>query len=198
MRSFAVVPAAGRSERMGQPKLLLPWRGRTVIEHVLVAWQAGGVERTVVVLHRDDEELAGIAQRMGAEVVAPAVPPPEMKASVRAALAHLESHFGPAPEDAWLLAPADMPTLNHEVIRQLIASANNHPGAILVPTFNGRRGHPVLFRWPMAAEVHCLNDSEGVNALLARHPVAEIPVAEPAVLRDLDTPEDYARLQRDE
>ena len=58
-RSFAVVPAAGRSERMGAPKLLLPLGDSTVIEHVLAAWTASPVTRTVVVVRADDAELLG-------------------------------------------------------------------------------------------------------------------------------------------
>lgn len=179
---------------MGAPKLLLPWRGSTVIEHVLSAWQAAGVTRRVVVTHRDDLELSRLARAAGADVVTPAIPPPDMKSSVRAALEYLIDRDHPAPDDAWLLAPADMPQLDATVIQALLAAAPQYPGAIVVPTHEGQRGHPVLFRFSMVEEVRSLSESEGVNQLLARFPVVEIPVGDRAILEDLDTPEDYERL----
>lgn len=178
---------------MESPKLLLPWGGSTVIESVLAAWQAGGVARRVVVTHHDDAALADIARAAGAEVVTPAVAPPDMKASILAALDYLAAKYRPAPTDLWLLAPADMPQLSPAVIQALLAVAPEHTGAVLVPTSGGQRGHPVLFRWSMAADVHHLAADEGVNQLLARHATVEIPVADATILADLDTPEDYRK-----
>jgi molybdenum cofactor cytidylyltransferase len=180
---------------MGRAKLLLPWRGATVIERVLAAWLEGGVARRVVVTHRDDVELAQVARAAGAEVVTPEIPPPEMKASIRAALDYLAERDHPGPNAMWLLAPADMPGLSPGVIRALLKAASQHPGAILVPAHHGRRGHPVLFRWPMAAPVETLADDQGVNELLKRFPTVEIPVDDGGGFEDLDTPEDYERSQ---
>jgi len=183
---------------MGTPKLLLPWRGSTVIEHVLAAWQAAGVTRRVVVTHHDDIELAQLACAAGADVVTPPIPPPDMKASVWAALEYLIEREHPTPDDAWLLAPADMPRLDATVIRILLEAARQHPGAILVPTLQGQRGHPVLFRFSMAEAVRTLSEPEGVNQLLGRFPVMEVPVADQTILNDLDTPDDYEKLKEPE
>lgn len=192
-RSFAVIPAAGRSVRMGQPKLLLPWGESTILEQVLEVWRTAGVERRVAVLHLADRELAALAAQAGAEVVVPAVPPPDMKASVQAALVHLAAQAN--DQDVWLLAPADMPTLRPDVIGQLLQTARQTAGTILVPSVNGRRGHPVLFRWPMAAAVARLTVDQGVNELLRQFPVMEVPSQDEAILADVDTPEDYRRLR---
>ena len=62
-RSFALIPAAGHSLRMGQPKLLMPVEGRPLILHMLAAWQASKVERVVVVVRPDDEQLADSRQQ---------------------------------------------------------------------------------------------------------------------------------------
>ncbi len=180
---------------MGAPKLLLPWGSRTLIEHVLAAWQSAGVERCVVVVHRDDHVLAELAANAGAEVVVPAVPPPDMKASVQAALGHIAQHHAPNAEDVWLLAPADMPALSPAVVHALLAAAVENPNAIVAPTYQGRRGHPVLFRWRLADEVQRLAPDQGVNKLLQRHTVVEIPVPSVGILDDIDTPEDYCRLK---
>src|SRR5688500_5963836 len=116
MRSFAIIPSAGRSVRMGQPKLLLRWGQTTIIEHVLAAWRAGGVTSTVIVVRSDDHELARVARDAGAHVVVPDVPPPQMKDSVEAGLQFIARNFQPGPGDIWLMAPADVPNLAANVI----------------------------------------------------------------------------------
>ncbi|MCA9202986.1 MAG: NTP transferase domain-containing protein, partial [Planctomycetales bacterium] len=121
MRSFAVVPAAGESRRMGRPKLLLPWGDSTVIQTVLAAWQASRVDRVLVVVRPDDAELAEVCGRAGATVVVPGESPPEMKRSIQLALHEIHDRHAPTDADAWLLAPADMPRLSTTIINRLIA-----------------------------------------------------------------------------
>ncbi len=195
--SFAIVPAAGRSRRMGAPKLLLPWGASTVIEHVLAAWQASRTTHTVVVVHPDDEALAEVCRTSGAEVVVPSEPPPDMKVSVRLALEYVTERYAPHERDAWLLAPADMPTLSTDVINRVLAAYQADRSKIIVPVHAGRHGHPALFPWSLAADVAHLAENEGVNRLLARHPVREVECPAEALAVDLDTPEDYRRGHKD-
>lgn len=200
MQTFAVIPAAGRSLRMGRPKLLLPWGDGALIEHVIATWRASQVRRIVVVAHPDDSPLARLAQDAGAEVVQPSDAPPDMKASVRVALEHLSASH-PAEIDAWLLAPGDLPGLTVATINRVIDAYRQFgadrpgPPPICVASFRGRRGHPALFPWPLAAEVANLAAGDGLNTLLARHEVRLIPAGEDAISADVDTPEDYADWQ---
>ncbi len=199
MQSFAVIPAAGHSRRMGQHKLLMPWGDGTIIQHVLNAWQASSVNQIVVVVREDDSRLVEVCRAAGIEPVVANEPPPEMKDSIALALWHIERTFSPSAADVWLLAPADMPGISSRVIDRLLAAHDAASPQILVPTFNQRRGHPVLFPWPIAAEVHSLADDQGVNVLVVRHNYFPVPCDKRAVIEDLDTPEDYRRLQsRDE
>jgi molybdenum cofactor cytidylyltransferase len=193
-RSFAIVPAAGRSLRMGRAKLLLPWRESTVIQHVLASWTRSQVWRTVVIVRPDDFHLATVCRDAGVDVVTPPVAPPEMRVSIEHGLRHVEKTYRPAASDVWLLAPADIPELSTLTIDLLLASHGEADADILVPTQDGRRGHPVLFPWALTREVYRLVD-EGVNALLRRHAVREIRCAQAGVDGDLDTPADYRRLQ---
>jgi molybdenum cofactor cytidylyltransferase len=197
-RSFAIVPAAGRSVRMGRPKLLLPWRDTTLIQHVLSTWISSQVERVVVVVRPDDSELATVCRRAGVDVVLPTTAPPEMKVSVQYGLRHVEQTCNPRAEDVWLLAPADIPGLLTSNIDWLLASHAAHNLEILVPKHDNRRGHPVLFPWPLAREVQKLAENDGVNALLHRHPVREVHCPHAGVQEDVDTPDDYRRLRRRE
>ncbi len=194
-QSVAIVPAAGLGKRMGGAKLLLPWQGKTIIEHVIGAWRASRVEHVIAVCRPDDRPLQEVCQRAQATVVIPELAPPEMKDSVRVALQYATQQWRMGADDAWLLAPADMPHLAPEIVNQLLAAHPRYPAAIVVPTLAGKRGHPVLFPWQLAREIDQLSAHEGVNRLLKRHPVIELPVEEPGILTDLDTPADYERLQ---
>src|SRR5262245_3743720 len=120
MNTFAIIPAAGRSRRMGQPKLLMPWQGATVLEHVIATWRASRASHVIVVAHPEDAALADLARRAGAIVVQPKTPPPQMKDSVAYGLDYIARNLQPTPRDAWLLAPADMPQLAVETIDLLI------------------------------------------------------------------------------
>lgn len=196
--AIAIVPAAGISARMGQPKLLLPWGESTMIETVIGAWHAAGIDRVLVVVRADDEALAARCRAAGARVVQPTVPPPDMKASVRQALQAARTAYAPTDDDAWLLAPADMPRLSSRLIVRLLAEHNPGDPTVLIPVVDGRRGHPILVPWRWAAAVDELQDGEGINTLVARLPVREITTDDPGIRVDLDTPDDYRRARSEE
>ena len=194
MRTYAIIPAAGQSARMGRAKLLLPWGNRSLIEHVLDAWRQGGVDARIVVVHPKDVQLADVCRAAGATVCVPATPPPEMKDSVQAGLTHAKQLFEPADDDAWLLAPADLPLLSAELIRMLIELSSQSKSPIVAPRLpNGRSGHPVLFSWGLSREVGQLTC--GVKELLDRHPVKFVEWPDADAFTDVDTLEDYQSLQ---
>lgn len=197
MKRYAIVPAAGRSRRMGQPKLLLPWQGATVIEHVLAQWRQSAVDEVLLVVHREDAELAAVARAAGVEVLVPATPPPEMRDSVQHALAAITTRPDWNEQDVWLLAPADMPTLSATVIDQVLAAHDPQSPAIVVPRHAGKRGHPVLFPGTLAARVSEIPPDQGINVLLQAYPVRYLETAPPSVLQDIDTPDEYQALERE-
>lgn len=195
MQSFAIIPAAGRSVRMGRPKLLLPWGDSTVVETVLATWRESGVSASIVTVHPADAELAARCQRAGADVVVAGEPPADMKASVALALAHVATRYQPQPTDAWLLAPADMPTITAALIAALVQHFAADPTRAVLPVHAGRRGHPVVLPWAWAEEVQSLGPHEGVRAFFARHRIDEFPWAGGEILEDVDSPGDYRRLR---
>ena len=192
--TFAVLPAAGDSRRMGEDKLLLPWRGATVVDAVINAWRDSGVTAVVAVANPRNQRLIAHLHNCGIDVVVPDRPPAEMKHSVQLALQFIAAEYRPTEVDCWLLAPADMPQLSPAVIRNLIEAAEQMVEEIAVPTHGGRRGHPVIFRWALAEKTFALADNEGVNSLFARHPVMQLDLGVAGVPADIDTPEDYERL----
>ena len=137
---------------MGAPKLRLPWRGKTIIEHTIGAWLQGGVDRVLVVVRADDRELADLIRQAGAIAVVADPPPADMKASVQAGLADAANRFQPGASDVWLMAPADLPALSVEVVCRLLAAHDVASPTVLVAAHHDRRGHPVLFPWPPRKE----------------------------------------------
>jgi len=193
----AVVPAAGHSQRMGRPKLILAVGGRTVISRVVTALRGGGVGRVVVVAPPADAAGATVlhseAEAAGADLVVPATRPFDMRASVEHGLDRLEA--GEAAPTTVLLVPADSPGLNPELVALVVGAARADAGSIVVPVVGGRRGHPVALPWPVALAVRRLPAGVGVNALLALHApkVVELGVTDPGAVGDLNTPDDYER-----
>ena len=193
--TFAIVPAAGHSTRMRRPKLTLPLGDRTVIEHVVAALRAGGVEHVLVVIGPHVTDLGPLAAAAGADVLSLAASTPDMRSTVEHGLRWIEDRFHPGPDEPWLLVPADHPVLSPAVVRQVVAAGSGER-PIVVPMYDGRRGHPTRFAWRHAAAIRRLPAGHGINALLRDRvgEVFELPVADPNVLCDLDTPDDYARL----
>lgn len=193
MQSFAIIPAAGRSQRMGTSKLLLPWGSKTIIEHVLDTWAQSGVDYRLVIVPPDDVQLSAICHQAGAIVCVPPVSPPEMKDSVAAGLQEIEARFHPHPDDAWLLAPADLPLLSAELIRRLLAEYVRQAVPIVAPQLpDGRLGHPMLFSWRLAVEVPGL--TEGVRQLKDRYSPVTVPWSAVDCVTDVDTIEEYRHL----
>jgi molybdenum cofactor cytidylyltransferase len=180
----AIIVSAGKSERMGSPKALLPIAGRTFLENILAAVEASVVSQVVVVLghHREWIERS--------------VPIPNivfnpdyehgMTTSIQAGIRAL-----PADSEGALLFLVDHPVIEPSTIDILVQSFK--PGQIILPTYHGRRGHPVLFSNAVLAEIVLLPASQGANQVVWRDParVVEIPVRDRGILIDIDTPEQF-------
>jgi molybdenum cofactor cytidylyltransferase len=186
---------------MGRPKLLLPLGGKTIVARVLAALDHPAVAGRFVVIRRDDAELQAAVEAAGGIPVVPPSNPPDMRASIEHALAAIERQCRPRPSDGWLLVPADHPVLAAEVVAAVIdawrQAASVGVQEVIIPTHAGRRGHPAVIPWPLAERVATIPPDQGLNWLLRQRDVSvrELPVDTPAVLTDLDTPADYARLK---
>jgi molybdenum cofactor cytidylyltransferase len=151
-----------------------------------------------VVLGPNSEDLRLLAQKAGANVLSLPSETPQMRQTIERGLEWLEEHCQPVAEDGWLLLPADHPCVDAGVVRLLAGAPQHHADkSIIVPTFSGRRGHPVWIGWPHVATLRQAPLDQGVNVYLRGQAEAtlEVPVASEAILWDLDTPEDYERLQ---
>ena len=195
--TYGLIPAAGLSTRMGRPKLALPLGDRTVLECVIEALRQGGLDHILLVLGPETAPYATMAQIAGAETLTLPEQTPEMRATVTQGLACLERGHQPRDEDAWLLAPADHPTVQAAVVHALLAARAEHPEySIFVPTFEKRRGHPTLCSWKHARKILQEPPDHGLNVYFRRHSAETLEISwpTPEILWDVDTPEDYQRL----
>ena len=192
-RAYGVLPAAGRSRRMGQSKLLLPWGSERLIQWVLRQWLAAGLDAVVVVVRPQDDLLARLVHESGALVCHPPEEPQEMKDSVRWGLEYLRQRFRPSDEDAWLLSPCDIPHVTAALIRLVRSYYRPHTREVIVPSFGFGGGHPVALPWLAAAQVEKLGPQQGINHLVRQWPQRVVLLSKP-VPQDIDTPEQYHQL----
>jgi len=191
---WAIVLAAGESRRMGAPKLLLPFGGKTVIEAVLDSVKASPVDGILVVVGAGAAVIKEKIKKYGALIVINPDYRSGMLSSVQCGFQKL-----PPEADAALIFLADQPAIKPYVAEALIKAFRHTQRGIVIPVFDRRRGHPILISAHYRAEIGSLDPEVGLRQLLDRHPqdVLEEPVDDPAILRDLDTPEDYVRETKD-
>ncbi len=201
----AIVPAAGASRRMGRPKLLLPYGGGTVLGAVAAALRTAGAAPIVVVAAAADAELRawcageGPAAADGLRLALNPAPERGMLSSIMAGLTALGGAAELAPGGAPLLVcPGDLPALRPDTVAQLLRRRHAAGAGLAVPTYRGRRGHPLAIAAELISEIGGLDPSRGLRQLLDLHPgeLLEIEVDDPGCVADLDTPADYRRLHR--
>lgn len=182
MRAVAIVPAAGRGERMGADKALLDLAGTTAIERVVTTCRAAGADEVLVVRRDGAAPLpAGLPART---VVVP--PGGEMADSLRAAHAVL-----PGGTTAVLVFPVDHALVAADTALALLAALQRPAAGIALPLCRERPGHPVAMTRAVFAEIAA--PGAVLRDLVRRDParVQVVPSANPWVHADLDRPEDW-------
>jgi molybdenum cofactor cytidylyltransferase len=186
----AIVLAAGKSERMGRPKALLEFHGRTFLDNILEAISRTPIEQTIVVVghHRREIEEQNVR---GASLV---FNPDYEKGMVTSLQTGIRS-LPPASIGAFLFL-VDHPVVEPETIETLMQRAARNQ--IVQPTYQGRRGHPVFLGKDVLLEILALPSSRGADVVVRKDPgrIIEIPVNTPGILVDVDTPEEYGRLEQ--
>lgn len=190
----ATILAAGASSRMGYPKALLEFRGRTFLQTILDTTAAvvpircvalGGDAEKVVAQH----DLGGITTVTNREMAAG--PIGSVRATIRA-LEHLDV-------DALLVWPVDYPLVSAGTVTNLIQRFGEPDGpAIVMPEYAGQGGHPVLFGERVFNELLEAPDSQGARAVVRRDAmrVVRLEVTDGAVVDSLNTREAYEELLR--
>ncbi|MHB8653968.1 MAG: nucleotidyltransferase family protein [Terriglobia bacterium] len=187
-----LILAAGESSRMGTDKALLIYRGRTFLEHILATLHTAGLKEATVVLGHHADEIQREVKLTGTEVVVNQDYRRGQTSSLQAGLRALDR---PAIH-AVVLCLVDHPAVSAEVIRKLVVVFEQSAAPVVIPTFQGQRGHPVLISRALFAELLVLSESEGANTVVRKHRDSTqfVEVDDPGVLIDVDDPESYRRL----
>jgi CTP:molybdopterin cytidylyltransferase MocA len=174
---------------MGGCKQLLPLDGRPAVVRVVETLLAGGAEGIIVVVNPEGGEIEAAVARHPVTVTVNPLSDSDMAGSVRVGLSRV-----PTGASGVLVCLADTPLVTAATCRRLIDEHLRTPDAILIPTHRGRKGHPTLFPRHILEAIHTeptLRDLIRANI----HRVALLEVPDPWVTEDMDTPEDYRRLE---
>jgi molybdenum cofactor cytidylyltransferase len=186
----AVVLAAGKSSRMGgKSKVLLPWGKQTVLEAIIRQLFMCRLDRVVIVTGRDAVEARRVASPYDVEVVYnPDYEAGEMLSSLQVGLNALDQRY-----DGALVVLGDQPQMQAHVVSRILDAYAEGRGGIIIPSFQMRRGHPVLFSrgyWPVLQGLPPGSvPRDVVNA--SADDIGYVEVSTDTILQDIDTPEQY-------
>ena len=184
----AIVLAAGMSQRMGKPKLLLKLNGDTIIEHIIKELQQSSVDSIIVVLGHNPQPLKELLSSYSVKTVINENYKEGMTSSFKVGLNEVKD-----TADAALLVLGDQPFISHTLINKLIDTYKKTSEAKIVsPIYEGKKGHPVLFDKSLFDEILSLPPDKYIREVIHNHydELATIPWDKGTIL-DIDTPEDY-------
>ncbi|HEX8329959.1 MAG TPA: nucleotidyltransferase family protein [Hymenobacter sp.] len=185
-----LILAAGASTRMGQPKQLLPYRGRTLLRHAAETAVATSCAPIVLVTGAVHDALAAEVSDLPIWVVRNLEWETGMASSIRAGLAAVQA----AQPRAALIMLSDQPLVTAELLRQLVAEQQQSQAPIVAAAYGDTVGVPAVFHHTLFPALSQLQGTQGANRLIASlgNDVGRVPF--PAGLLDVDTPEQYAAL----
>ncbi len=185
--------AAGESRRMGTPKALLPYQGKTFIEHLVEVTRHPRVGVTRVVLGAHVDEIRKKVQGEAASIVLNSRWQQGQLSSIQAAIRSLPS----GGTEGLILCPVDHPIISAALVAQLIEAFDSSGKSIVLPIFRGRRGHPVIFRSSLYDELLAASPEVGARQVVWAHAadVLEVATKEEGVILNLNDPQKLRKVQ---
>jgi len=176
---------------MGRPKALLPYREGTFLEHLIDVTRHPQIGVTRVVLGAGAEEIQTAAKLDPSVVV---LNPDWRQGQLSSICAGLRSLVG-IDADGMVLCPVDHPLVSARLVSELIERFYEDRKAIVLPTYNGRRGHPAIFSNALFGELLAAPADKGARAVVWAHAadVLEVPTGEEGVVLNLNDSETLKR-----
>ena len=186
----AVVLSAGESSRMGRPKALLPIDGQTFIERIVAALKQTKVGKIIVILGHNARELQSKISHLPVEILINTDYKLGQLSSLQLAVRNLQPDLDC---DGMLVHLVDHPYLAPALVEEMIRQFYETKKRIIVPKFQGKRGHPVIFSNALFDEILSAPMEEGAKAVVNAHraETLEIETEEEGIAVDIDTPELY-------
>jgi len=186
----AVVLSAGESSRMGRPKALLPIEGQTFIERIVDALKAGGIERIVVVLGFHADVLRAQIDHLPVEILVNPDYRLGQLSSLQVAVRHLMLD---ANCEGMMVHLVDHPYIDPKLVSLMLERFKTLKSAIVVPRYQGKRGHPVIFSRALFDELLSAPLDQGAKIVVHAHrqDTLEIETEDVGITLDIDTPKLY-------
>ncbi len=183
----AAILAAGESQRMGQPKALVPFQGLSFLEHLISATRHARIGLTRIVLGAGANDIRAKLPVDSASVVINPDWPKGQLSSIHAAIRSLPT----GATEGLMICPVDHPLISKHLVAQLIRSFDSTDKVVVLPQHQGRRGHPVIFRAVLYEELLAAPHAVGARQVVWDHAteVAEVETDEEGVILNLNDPE---------
>ena len=187
---WAIILAAGESRRMGFPKMLLAFEGKTMIENVISNVHESKVNRIMVVLGAVREPLVQVIEKSDVRYCYNDNFKDGMLSSVICGFRNLPSDY-----NAVMVFQGDQPLIKPAAINTVIEAYLSSGKGIVIPIHKKRRGHPILIDRKYRNEVEYLSPARGLRSLAQKFSddVLEIETEETGILRDFDTYDEYRK-----
>lgn len=188
-----ILLAAGLSTRMGEPKQLLPFKGSTIIETVVNNMLQAKFQEVIVVIGHCADKIQPLLNQLPVKIV---VNPNYHEGMLTSAQEGIRSikHNNTCNQSSFSIMLVDQPQITSKLIDIVIDAYGHTDKGIVLPSYNYRRGHPVIFHHKYADDILALDtDSGGVRSLFNKYSqdIHYVDVDTDAVLRDIDYREDY-------
>jgi len=167
MQIIALIPAAGKGFRYGMPKVDALFNGITFSQMILNTLQSAGIETSYII--RDIET-------------------PDMLASLKVGMNSF--HSQDVHPDGWLIWPVDHPTVKAETIKFMLSFFSAHTNSIIIPRYTDKNGHPIIIPGSLVLPDHPMPNGLKDVIMLSHFPVHYIEVDDPAILHNINTPEE--------
>ncbi|MBI3163595.1 MAG: nucleotidyltransferase family protein [Chloroflexi bacterium] len=186
----AIILAAGRSTRMREPKMLMPWGESTVLQTVIATVKSAGIDDILVVTGGARERVESLLGESVRAVFNEMYESGEMLSSIQAGLRTVK-----AEAQAALIFLGDQPQVKDRTVRSVCDEFLKNKPPIVVPSYQMQRGHPWLITRSLWSEILEMKPPQSPRDFLNRHAdkISYVTVDTPSIVEDLDTPEDYRR-----
>lgn len=195
-RFGAIVMAAGSSARLGRPKALVVYRGKTLLARTIAAARSAGCDPVLVVVRADLGAIAAEAQACGAITVVNPQAHQGLASSIRVGI-HDLVRCAPGVSGVLMLV-ADQPRIAPEIVDAICAQFDGAPGRIVAAAYAGTRGVPALFARLHFDALTQLQGDQGARSLIAAHAPAVVEVAWPNGAQDMDDPRTLRNLESED
>lgn len=191
LKIVGIILAAGLSKRMGRVKSLLPWGDCLLLDRVIDNAYHSKLAGLVVVLGHEAENIRKRIDFKEAKVIVNSDYGTGQSTSLQAGLGAL-----PVDTDGVMFLLGDQPFIDHKIIDNLICTFQKRQSSLIIPTYQGKRGNPVLIHSSIFDMVKRITGDVGARVLFGNlsSQIQEVEVPESGILVDMDTIEEYQRL----